>query len=139
MCTCWVGRPWLDSWSESGVSELALDARAWSGLEYLESLSGPGAIEELVEAFKRDAPNRLVRMKAALAAGEWQSLSRLAHDLKSNSATLGVLPLSLLAEKIELTALEGWEANLASLIEAAESLLPQVMTALEERAKRYPA
>ncbi len=119
--------------------DVELDARTWSGLEYLESISGPGAIAEMVEDFKRDAPSRLVRMKAALGAGEWQSLSRLAHDLKSNSATVGVLQLSILAAKIELTAGNGLEPNLASMIEEAESMLPQVLIALKERAKLYPA
>ena len=117
---------------------IELDTRTWSGLEYLESISGPGAIAEMVEDFQKDAPGRLVRMKAALEAGEWQSLSRLAHDLKSNSATVGVLELSALAAKIELTAQDGIAQDLTSLIEESESMLPQALIVLEERAKLYP-
>jgi HPt (histidine-containing phosphotransfer) domain-containing protein len=120
------------------MPSVELDAHTWSGLEYLESISGPGAIAEMVVDFARDAPGRLIRMHAALEAGEWQALSRLAHDLKSNSATVGVLQLSALAEQLELTAGEGQKLNLATLIVAAESLLPQVLIALEERAKLYP-
>jgi HPt (histidine-containing phosphotransfer) domain-containing protein len=120
------------------MSEIELDAYAWSGLEYLERVSGAGAIAEMVEDFEKDAPGRLVRMKAALAAGEWQTLSRLAHDLKSNSATLGVLQLSLLAAKVEMTAGDDPEGKLALAIEELESLLPQVLAALEERVKQYP-
>ena len=121
------------------MQSIELDARTWSGLEYLESISGPGAIEEMVKDFKSDAPGRLVRMQAALAAGEWQSLSRLAHDLKSNSATVGVLQLSTLAARIERTALDGQVKDLASMLEESQSMLPLVLITLEERAKLYPA
>lgn len=120
------------------MSEIELAAHVWTALEYLESISGPGAIVEMVADFAHDAPSRLARMKAALETGSWQALSRLAHDLKSNSATLGVLQLSVLAAKIELTAQAGLAADLAPMLEAAESMLPQVLTALEERAKLYP-
>jgi HPt (histidine-containing phosphotransfer) domain-containing protein len=119
------------------MSEIELDAYAWSGLEYLESVSGFGAIAEMVGDFAKDAPGRLVRMRAALAAGEWQSLSRLAHDLKSNSATLGVLQLSTLAARIEQKALDGPDGDLAPLIEAVGLLLPRVLITLEERARHY--
>ena len=83
------------------MTDVELDARTWDGLEYLESVSGPGAIAELVEGFVHDAPRRLIRMKAASEAGEWEPLQRLAHDLKSNCATVGALQLSLLAAEIE--------------------------------------
>lgn len=121
------------------MSEIELAAHVWTALEYLESISGPGAIAEIVADFAHDAPSRLVRMQVALETGSWQALSRLAHDLKSNSATLGVLQLSVLAAKIELTAQDGWKANLAPMLQEAESILPQVLTALEKRARHYPA
>jgi len=118
---------------------MELDARTWSGLEYLESISGPGAIAEMVEDFRRDAPGRLERMRAALAAGERDVLGRLAHDLKSNSGTVGVLPLSALAARIERLAKEDPEADLGGLLAEAEAMLPLALEALEERARRYPA
>ena len=116
-----------------------LDPRTWSGLEYLESISGPGAIAEMVDGYVRDVPDRLVRMKTALESGETQALNRLAHDLKSNSATIGALRLSAVAAQIELGASEAPAEDLASLILEVESMLPQVFAALEEKAKQYPA
>ena len=121
------------------MDPVELDAYTWSGLEYLESIAGPGAIAEMVESFLKDAPDRLVRMKASLEAGEWQSLSRLAHDLKSNSGTVGALQLSALAARIELMAKDGENETLAAMIRNVESLLPHVLTALEQRAKHYPS
>jgi len=121
------------------MADVELDARTWAGLEYLESISGPGAIAELVEGFVHDAPRRLVRMKAASEAGEWEPLQRLAHDLKSNCATVGALQLSLLAAEIERTVQEGRRPELAPLLEKAGAVLPRVLAALEEGGWRYPA
>ena len=78
------------------MTDLELDARTWDGLEYLESVSGPGAIAELIQGFVHDAGPRLDRMNAALAASERESLRGLAHDLKTNAATVGALQLSRL-------------------------------------------
>lgn len=121
------------------MQDIELDAHTWRGLEYLESISGPGAIAEMVGAFAQDAPGRLGRMRSALEAGEWQALSRLAHDLKSNSAAVGVLRLSSLAAQIEHGAQNGSTPDLASWVEEAETMLPRVLVALEEKARLYPA
>lgn len=120
------------------MQPIELDVHTWNGLEYLEAVSGPGAIAELVGDFLQDAPGRLVRMKTALAAGEREVLARLAHDLKSNSATLGVLQLSVLAEELERTGRDGPEPDLISKLEAVESMLPGVLLTLEQRASLYP-
>jgi HPt (histidine-containing phosphotransfer) domain-containing protein len=121
------------------MEPVELDALTWSGLEYLESISGPGAIAEMVGDFLADAPGRLVRMQAALMAGERQILNRLAHDLKSNSATVGLLELSALAARLEHLAETGAAQDLAALLAEAEALLPQALNALAERVKKYPS
>lgn len=120
------------------MPEEELDARTWSGLEYLEAVSGPGAIAEMVNGYVKDAPGRLARMKAAMEVGETQVLSRLAHDLKSNSATIGALRLSSVAARIERQAGDGSKEDLDAMIAEAESLLPSVLVALEDKARSYP-
>ena len=120
------------------MEDVELDARTWDGLEYLESVSGPGAIAEVVQGFVLDAGPRLDRMKAALEDSEWASLQGLAHDLKANAATVGALQLSRLGAGIERSASTGSPADLAAMLDEAGSLLPRVLAALEARAKRYP-
>lgn len=115
-----------------------LDPHTWEGLEYLESVSGPGAIAEVIHDYMQDAPSRLARMQSTFLAEDWPALERLAHDLKSNSATIGALALSTLAERIEVAAAGAERAELADLIQAAETCLPMVLTALTDRLKRYP-
>jgi HPt (histidine-containing phosphotransfer) domain-containing protein len=116
-----------------------LDARTWEGLEYLETVSGPGAIAEMVGDFVRDVPGRLIRMKAAIEHRDLQSLGRLAHDLKSNSATLGALAFAALAARIEHAGAEVTEAELVAMVSAVEALLPALLEALAEKVRQYPA
>lgn len=121
-----------DSESIFSDSEV-LNEEAWRGLDYLESVSGPGAIAELVDDYTRDALPRLERMKAAFAEQDLSRLEKLAHDLKSNSATLGATLLSKTAEKIELTARGEMTGDLASLISEADRRLPIVFALLEQK------
>ncbi len=115
-----------------------LDPRTWIGLEYLESISGPGAIAEVVQSYAQDAPGRIARLKAALAAGDRDTLKRQAHDLKSNSATIGATALSTLSARIEQEAGTASLANLQAWIQGVEAMLPQVLAALEEKVRQYP-
>jgi HPt (histidine-containing phosphotransfer) domain-containing protein len=119
------------------MPDVEMDEKIWRGLEYLEAVSGPGAIAEMVGAFEADAPARLVRMAAALEAEAWASLSSLAHDLKSNSASVGLAQLSACAAEIERTAREGASPSLAPLMDAARALLPPSLQALRDRARNY--
>lgn len=120
------------------MGSVDLDLRTWKGLEYLESISGPGAIAEVVQGYVQDAPVRFGRLKAALAAGDRAMLGRQAHDLKSNSATIGATALSLLAARIEQEAESASLGDLQAWIQAAEAMLPQVFAALEEKVRQYP-
>lgn len=117
--------------------ECRLDERVWEGLEYLESVAGPGAVAEMIEHFGQDMPDRIQRMKAHLAAGELAPLARLAHDLKSNSATLGVPVLSMLGKRIEVAA-EGRSGDaIGPLVQEVEELLPRVLVLLEDRGSSF--
>jgi HPt (histidine-containing phosphotransfer) domain-containing protein len=113
--------------------EAPLDAHAWEGLEYLEANSGLGAIREVVEDFARDVHPRLVRMRAALDGGDMEALGRLAHDLKSNAATLGASGLSDLAARIERGAREDQSMDFGGLLEECRLRLPGLLRQLRRR------
>jgi len=112
---------------------LLLDAHTWEGLAYLESVSGTGAIAELVEDFDRDVFRRLEHMQEALDQGDLGALAHLAHDLKSNAATLGVLRISTDAARLERLAREGENPELAELLEGCRIRMPNVLRVLRER------
>ncbi len=112
---------------------IQLDAHAWEGLTYLESAAGPGAIQELVEDFSRDVPARLEHMQEALGRGDMAELVRLAHDLKSNAATLGILELSRRAAEIERAAEGGEVLDFAGLLAACCAGMPAILCQLRSR------
>jgi len=125
----------VDGFQDSG--ECRLDERVWEGLEYLESVAGPGAIAEMIEHFRLDMPDRIQRMRGLLEVGDLSSLARLAHDLKSNSATLGVPALSELGFRVEQAAEQGDLEGVVSSIDAVERLFPRVFVALERRGSSF--
>jgi len=110
--------------------DVQLDGHAWEGLAYLESVSGPGAIAELVDDFTRDVPARLERMQAAITRGDMDELGRLAHDLKSNSATLGILEFSAQAAQLERAARAGESIDFMGLLDACRLKVPTILRLL---------
>ena len=113
-----------------------LDDAVWKGLAYVEATTGPGAVSEMVEIYVADLPDRISRLKAALAWSDWPLFSRLAHDLKSNSATLGVPALRELGETLEHQSANGSEVmpeSLAPMLDEVECMMPQVVAALRHR------
>jgi len=117
--------------------ECLLDERVWLGLEYLESVAGPGAVAEMVDHFGQDMPDRIQRMRSLLQAGDLEQLSRLAHDLKSNSATLGIPAISALGARIEQSAESGSGEDVISALDEIERLFPLTFLALERRRSSF--
>jgi HPt (histidine-containing phosphotransfer) domain-containing protein len=120
------------------MEPIELDKRTWNGLEYLESVSGPGAIAEMVQDYLQDVPVRMARMKVALETDERDLLGRLAHDLKSNSATIGALQLSSMAARMEHESECAVRDDLQAWLKEIEAMLPAVFSALADKLKLYP-
>lgn len=119
------------------MGEELLDEEVWKGLEYVEQVAGPGAIAEMVDNYTTDMPDRLAKLRDALAKGEASRFNRLAHDLKSNSATLGVPRLRALGWALEEATANGRMEGLEPSLIEVEGLLPEVFKALAERKARF--
>jgi signal transduction histidine kinase/CheY-like chemotaxis protein/HPt (histidine-containing phosphotransfer) domain-containing protein len=124
--------PPLPAAEETGTrqGEAVLDPKTWEGLRHLEAVTGPGAIADLVDSFLDDAPARLERVAAALEAADPAAAAHEAHDLKSNSATLGAVRLARVMEEIELHARGEGELDTAAAMLKARGLLEEVQRAL---------
>ncbi len=59
---------------------------------------------EVVEGYMEDSDERIAKIKEGFESNDCQQVSDYAHPLKSSSATLGLFPLSSVAEKIEFLA-----------------------------------
>jgi HPt (histidine-containing phosphotransfer) domain-containing protein len=94
---------------------------------------GRAGMAELVAEFGRTQGGNLLRLKAALAAGHTDALQNMGHSVKGESAGLGLLSVSMVAQDIErsgaqFTAEQCIEARIAleEAWSAGSSLLEQL-------------
>jgi CheY-like chemotaxis protein/HPt (histidine-containing phosphotransfer) domain-containing protein len=113
------------------ASPEVLDPRA---LERLRATLGKQAarmLPELIERFYRDADRLLGQARQALEQGQAEDLRRVAHTLKSTSATFGAMALSAIARELEHLARDGMLGEAAGQIARAEAEFARAKTALE--------
>lgn len=62
-------------------------------------------LRELVGTYLDDGPKQVEAMRAGLAEGNVEVVNRAVHTLKSNSASVGALPLAQLCRELEAMTL----------------------------------
>lgn len=116
----------------AGVDRDSLEA----GLARLSERLGADLTAELVDGFLDDAPLRMAELEQAVSGRIGEAAERLAHNLKSNAATLGLRQLSEAAAAVEAETARGeWEAAEVALT-GLGTVLPQALAALAEAARR---
>ncbi|MBF0589293.1 MAG: response regulator [Magnetococcales bacterium] len=79
----------------------------------------PGGFERITRKFLDGAPEKLRELRTALENNDNETATRMAHTLKSQSATLGATTLSQLARKMEMAGkandMEGIRTRLTEL------------------------
>ena len=95
-----------------------------------EHFGNPAFISRLVGLFTRNAPERMDRMREAVAARDSVALERVAHTLKSNCAFLGAAGMAGVCARLEDAGTRGdFEAAACALAEA-EVQFPAVLLAV---------
>ena len=126
-----------DVTSVGARQEPVLQPNALDAIVEMIGLDDPEVIVDLLDTFLTDSQRQVEEMHQTLASGDFKTLHRAAHSMKSSSATFGALALSKLCQQLEQSAKEQCADGLCGeQIErvAAEHLL--VVAALEaERAK----
>lgn len=84
-----------------------LDLRRLQALRDIEQRGVPGYVAQLVGIFLADAPERVRRMRSALARGDGPALRAEAHVLLSASATVGAVEIARRCEALEEQAQGG--------------------------------
>lgn len=93
-------------------------------LEQLRKDAGPALVTELISAYMAETDERLVRIAAAVAVGNFEDIGADAHSMKSSSGTFGALPLQVLSARLEAAAMHGDAATMA----AAHDELPLLVS-----------
>ena len=101
-----------------------------SKLAALREELGDDVVESLVENFREVAEDAPESLGAAAVQDDLALLERLAHDLKSNSAMIGLQALSMTAAAIELASREGRSEDARVGVERLGSLVTDALDAL---------
>ena len=92
---------------------------------------GPDMIVELIEIFLEDAPRILVTLEKGWVNRDAEMLRTAAHTLKSGSANLGAMQLSILCKELEEIGRSGNLEFAADKIDQAIAIYDEVNIMLQ--------
>lgn len=108
-----------------------LDATVLDQLRGLEDASGQ-PLGDLVAFFVEDGERRLGELREALAAGDADTIGRVAHNLKGNSANFGARQLPDLCDRLVRSAAAGDLRGAAELVVRVAEEFERVAAALRQ-------
>jgi HPt (histidine-containing phosphotransfer) domain-containing protein len=123
-----------DNWNEP--------SRSWTppeALRELEAAGCTGVVSELVEDFKSDTSQRLMRLRKAVVESDAATFRREAHSIKGSAAQMGASDVAALARVLEVegTSMPAWavQASVEKLAVQVE-VLCRTMTEYTESQPR---
>jgi HPt (histidine-containing phosphotransfer) domain-containing protein len=87
-------------------------------------------LADLIGTFLKDTPERLAEIQQALADGDNNRVERVAHTLKSSSATFGAMALSAMCYELETAAHQNQLPDATTQIAQIEAEYERVKVAL---------
>ncbi len=115
-----------------------LDAAALGRLAELDPKGQNRLLERVMQAFQTSVARLRPQLDAARGGGDHAAIRMVAHTLKSSSASIGAMHLSLLCAQIETAIRDGADADLSgpltALTDALEVALCAIDALLKERA-----
>lgn len=115
---------------EAAVSA-AVDRQVLANLRELQEPDEPDFVVELIDHLLAETPVRLASIGEAIAAGNAQSLNRLAHSLKSSCGNLGAMHLSSLCQALERAGADNQLEPAPALLAQAHAEFERVKAALD--------
>ncbi|HEY4573165.1 MAG TPA: Hpt domain-containing protein, partial [Thermoanaerobaculia bacterium] len=118
-----------------------LDPARLASLRQLGELNGKPLLQNLIETYLAETPQRVARMREAVARTDAADLVFVAHSLKGISAQIGVVRVAALSAEIERTGRENGLAAAAGLIPELEREIGRALPLLnrERSAPLHPA
>jgi signal transduction histidine kinase/CheY-like chemotaxis protein len=122
------------------AASAGLDPAPLEQLRRLEASTGRSILREVVDTFLAETPQRLAKLREALAGGDGEALALFAHSLKGSSGQLGAVRLAALCRELEAAGRAGAPAHraaaLALTLTALERELARVEPLLRAQAAR---
>ncbi len=128
-----VGQSMADAQSLGVVQPAAVQDAELARLQ--QFVGGAAVLLEVIEVFIADAPVRLADLQRAAAEQDAENLWKIAHALKSSSASLGAMQLSALCAQVETLGKANNLAAAVPLLVEIETEGQRVLADLEKRKK----
>jgi HPt (histidine-containing phosphotransfer) domain-containing protein len=100
----------------------------------LKATLGADFIHELIDAYCEETPRMLDQLRQALSQNDADTFQRVAHSIKSSSASLGAFELAAQARQLEALGRDRKLADSDEKLNALESMYNQVVNSLKELA-----
>lgn len=103
----------------------------------MELSSGkPGSTQRIVETFFADVPVKLGALRAGLAGGDGDAVSRTAHTLKGGCPYVGAVRLYELCEEVEAAMAAGDFEGAAEMVDQIDREVPALRSSIDRELKR---
>lgn len=110
-------------------------------LAEMQVVGGTDLVNEVIELYLQDTPVLLQQLQIAAATQDQSELFRIAHVLKSTSATIGATMLTDCCQRLETASQEGLQSNsqkLKQLVNQIEVESAKVMNILIAEQQAFP-
>lgn len=123
--------------AESSIA--SLDPLRWEELRQLAGDAAPVFLAELISCYLEETAQLLQSLQTAVTQADMMTLRRVAHAIKSSSASLGASTLAQLCRKIEQLSTIDACAVAAPYVAQAKAEFQRVQAALQIEGQRYGA
>ena len=107
-----------------------LDAAAMAELQALDPDGKAQLVKRVLVTYQASLAKLVEQLRVAHAEQAWDQVSRVAHTLKSSSASIGALALSALCADIERLLRAGDNAGAAALLDRFHAEVARVEVAV---------
>jgi two-component system sensor histidine kinase/response regulator len=121
------------------VNEGPINPRALDAIRQLPGPNGALLVQKVITAYLADTPPRFAQLRAAVDAGDAETLRKAAHALKSSSANVGAEQLAGLCRELEAVGRQATIEEAHEPLAQAEAELRRVVAALQGSSCPSPA
>ncbi len=100
--------------------------------QQLKDQVGSDFVIELIDAYAVETADLLNRLQQALAGADVAAFGRLAHSIKTSSASLGALAFAQQARELEMMGKANELAGAPAKVDQLTAAFPKVMSRLTE-------
>ena len=122
-----------------GAAKPVLDAASMAELRSLDPDGKAQLVKRVLVTYQASLAKLVDQLRDARAGGAWEQVGRVAHTLKSSSASIGALGLSALCADIERLIRGGDTAGAEPLIEQFHAEVQRVDAAVGQTLQHLEA